>query len=63
MLSWAKLIPLIIKFILTDLPLFIEQVQLASKDRQYNKAMDLYDDAIKNYKKTKSLDSLNQLGE
>ena len=60
-MTWLKLLPQIIKFLLVELPKFIEAMTLANKDRKYNNKVDEYNAALKEYKTSKDLDALNDL--
>lgn len=60
-ISWIALIPIVLKFIIQEVPKFIAQYKLYAKDKKYENKVELFNEAVKKYKKTKVLKDLNDL--
>jgi len=58
---WATIIPSIVKFLLITLPSMIEYWIKVSNERNYSERIREVDARVAEYKKTKSLESLNEL--
>ena len=60
-ITWVALAAAIVKFLVTELPGFIRAWKVYAKDSKYESQVEKYNAAVKKYKKTKSLQDLNEL--
>jgi hypothetical protein len=60
-MTWVKLIPDLIKFIITTLPEIIEYWIKSSKDKNYRARINEIDAKVEEYERTRDLDALNEI--
>ena len=60
-MAWISTVLAILKFIALELPKFLEAWGKYKKDVKYQKNVDKIDAALKDYKKTISLEALKEL--
>ena len=60
-MTWVSTILAVIKFIVSEVPKFMESWRKASKDDHYNNNIERFNDAYKKYKKSLTLEDLNEL--